>query len=107
MNITSITPSVVHFVQTDQYELGGYIRLGKLNWVILVGDGYEATRYDYEQELEKEFQKEAAKASGKLILQRRLKHPGADGSTPGWHDHPDDFVVLADDSVEVRAARCR
>ena len=87
MNITSITPSVVHFVQTDEYELGGYIRLGEGNWMISIGNTYESTRFDYEEKLESEFQKEVTKTSG-LILQRRLKHPFADGSMRNWHDHP-------------------
>ena len=89
MNITSITPSVIHFVQTDESGWNDYIRFGEDNWMIRMGESYENVLYTQEAKLDEAFEK--AQQKGKLILQRRLKYPGADGSTPGWHDHPDMF----------------
>jgi hypothetical protein len=95
MNITSITPSVVHFVQTDETSWNEYVRFGETNWVLgkmdEKDDTYDLVSEYYGAQLEEAFQKETTKASGKLILQRKLKYPYADGSTPEWHDHPDMF----------------
>ena len=57
--------------------------------MIRMGESYENVLYTQEPKLDEAFEKTQQK--GKLILQRRLKYPGADGSTPGWHDHPDMF----------------
>lgn len=108
MNITSITPAVVYVVREGQPRLGEYIRIANMNWMIAYGDAYESVLYETWRELEEAFQKKTAEMGGKLILQRRLKHPGADGSTPGWHDHPDMFfgelVELTEDLKEKLSA---
>jgi hypothetical protein len=87
MNITSITPSVVHFVQTDESGWNDYIRFGEDNWMIRMGESYEIVLYTQEAKLDEAFEK--AQQKGKLILQQRLKYPFADGSIRNWHDHPD------------------
>jgi len=89
MNITSITPSVVHFVQTDEYMPGWYVRFKKNDWMICIGDSYEPISREIEMELEEAFPKEATKTGGKLILQQKLKYPHQDGSERNWYDHPD------------------
>lgn len=88
MNITSITPSIVHFVQTDEYMPGWYVRFKRNDWMICIGDSYEPISREAEIGLEEAFQQEVVKTGG-LILQRKRKHPLENGSTPEWHDHPD------------------
>lgn len=102
MNITSITPSVVHFVQTDESGWNDYIRFGEDNWMIRMGESYESVLYTQEAKLDEAFEK--AQQKGKLILQRRPKG----GSDRGWYDHPDmcfgDLVELTKDLKEKLSA---
>ena len=112
MNITSITPSVVHFVQTDESGWNDYIRFADGNWVLgKMGekdDTYDPVSDQYAAQLEEAFQQETTKMGGKLILQRKIKVPNQYGWTQEWHDHPDMFfgelVELTEDLKEKLSA---
>lgn len=87
MKVKSINRKVVHFVRTDEDELTDYIRFGSDNWIIETDDGYERVSSRRTPLLEAAFQKEQPDEG--CIIQRKLRHQYADGTTPKWHDHPD------------------